>query len=241
MPENVTDKLIVALDVSALDEASKLIDRLKGSAGTFKVGSRLFTSTGPDAVKLVKDKGAKVFLDLKFHDIPKTVAEACEAAAEIGADMLTLHAFGGFDMMESAVKPMWSREETGRPILLGVTVLTSLNEAALQDIVGASERTIKEEVVLLARLAQSAGLDGVVVSPHEIETVKRVCGAEFVVVTPGVRPKGEDSGDQARVRTPGEAVAAGADHIVVGRPIIQAKDPKGAAVAILKEMEEALK
>ena len=241
MRVDVTEKLIVALDFGTLDEAKKLIDRLEGSARTFKVGSRLFTSAGPDAVKLVKDKGAKVFLDLKFHDIPKTVAEACEAAAEIGVGMLTLHTFGGFDMMESAVKLMWSREEAIRPLLLGVTVLTSLNEAALQDIIGASERTIQEEVLLLARLAQSAGLEGVVTSPHEIEAVKEQCGAEFVVVTPGVRPKGEDRGDQARVRTPGEAVAAGADYIVVGRPIIRAKDPRVAALAILKEMEEALR
>jgi len=241
MPDNVAEKLIVALDFHTLDEAGELIDKLEGNVGTFKVGSRLFTSTGPEAVKLVKDKGAKVFLDLKYHDIPKTVAEACEAAAEIGAEMLTLHTFGGFDMMESAVKLMWSREKANRPLLLGVTVLTSLNEAALQDIVGTSERKIQEEVLLLARLAQSAGLDGVVASPHEIEDIKRQCGTEFVVVTPGVRPKGEDKGDQARVRTPGEAVAAGADYIVVGRPIIWAKDPKAAAVAILEEMEEALK
>lgn len=241
MPDDVTKKLIVALDFGNLDEASELIDRLEGSAGTFKVGSRLFTSTGPEAVKLVKDKGAKVFLDLKYHDIPKTVAEACEAAAEIGVEMLTLHTFGGFEMMESAVKLMWSREEANRPLLLGVTVLTSMNEAALQDIIGVSERMIQEEVLLLAKLAQSAGLEGVVASPHEIEDIKGQCGTEFVVVTPGVRPKGEDKGDQARVRTPGEAVAAGADYIVVGRPIIRAKDPKAAAVAILKEMEEALR
>lgn len=241
MPDDVKEKLIVALDFATLDEASKLVNRLEGNAKTFKVGSRLFTGVGPDAVKMVKDKGAKVFLDLKYHDIPKTVSEACEAAAEIGVEMLSLHTFGGFEMMESAVKFMWSREKSSRPLLLGVTVLTSLNEAALQDITGASERTIEEQVLLLARLARSAGVDGVVASPHEIEAVKQNCGAEFIVVTPGVRPRGEDKGDQARVRTPGEAVAAGADYIVVGRPITGAEDPKAAALAILKEMEEALR
>lgn len=241
MSLNVSEKLIVALDVSSLDEASALIDELGDSVRTFKVGSRLFTRWGTDALKLVKDKGAKVFLDLKFHDIPNTVARACEAAAEIGADMLTIHTFGGFEMMEAVVKLLWGREKAKRPVVLGVTLLTSLNEAFLRDFIGATERTIDEEVLLLARLAQSAGLDGVVASPHEVESVRRQCGDEFIVVTPGVRPKGDDFGDQVRVRTPGDAIAAGADYIVVGRPIILAEDSKAAAEEILKEMEEALR
>jgi len=241
MPENVSDRLVVALDFATLDEAGTLIDSLEGSVSAFKVGSRLFTRWGPDALKLVKDKGARAFLDLKYHDIPNTVAQACESAAEIGADMVTLHTFGGFEMMESAAKPLWGRDMEDRPILLGVTILTSLNEAFLRDVIGATERTIEEEVLLLARLAQSAGLNGVVASPHEIEAVKEKCGEEFIVVTPGVRPAGGERADQVRVRTPGEAVSAGADYIVVGRPIILARDPKGAALGILKEMEEALK
>jgi orotidine-5'-phosphate decarboxylase len=238
---NVADKLIVALDFATLDEAESLIDKLEGTARMYKVGSRLFTASGPRAVELVKERGAKVFLDLKFHDIPNTVAQACEAAAEIGADMLTIHTFGGFEMMESVVKLIWGREKAKRPVVLGVTLLTSLNEAFLRDFIGATERTIEEEVLLLARLAQSAGVDGVVSSPQEVEAVRRQCGDEFIVVTPGVRPAGEETGDQVRVKTPGEAIAGGADYIVVGRPIIMAKDPSAAAKSILEEMEEALK
>jgi orotidine-5'-phosphate decarboxylase len=241
MTRAIAGKLIVPLDFTTLDEARMLVDKLEGAAGVFKVGAGLFTKAGPDALKMVKDRDARVFLDLKYHDIPNTVALACESAAEIGVDMLTLHAFGGFEMMEAAVKPMWGRKKEERPILLGVTILTSLNDAFLRDVVGATQRTVEEEVLLLAKLAQSAGIDGVVASPHEIEVVKRECGADFIVVTPGVRPAGEDKGDQVRVRTPGEAVAAGADYIVVGRPIIRAKDPRKAAMAILDEMEEALK
>jgi orotidine-5'-phosphate decarboxylase len=238
---NVADKLIVALDFATLDEAESLIDQLEGTARMYKVGSRLFTRCGPQAVDMVKESGAKAFLDLKFHDIPNTVAQACEAAAEIGADMLTIHTFGGFEMMESVVKLIWGREKARRPVVLGVTLLTSLNEAFLRDFIGATERTIEEEVLLLARLAQSAGLDGVVSSPQEVDAVRRQCGDEFIVVTPGVRPVGQETGDQVRVRTPGEAIAAGADYIVVGRPIIMAKDPRAAVKSILKEMEEALK
>lgn len=241
MSLNVSEKLIVALDLSTLDEAAELIDKLGSKVRTYKVGSRLFTRWGVDALKLVKDKGSKVFLDLKFHDIPNTVAGACEAAAEIGTDMLTIHTFGGFEMMEAVVKIMWGREKARRPTLLGVTLLTSLNEAFLRDFIGATERTIEEEVLLLARLAQSAGLDGVVASPHEVEAVRRQCGDEFIVVTPGVRPRGQDAGDQVRVRTPGDAIAAGADYIVVGRPILMAEDPRAAVEEILAEMEEALR
>ncbi len=237
---NVADKLIVALDFATLDEAKSLLKKLEGTARMYKVGSRLFTRCGPQAVELVKESGARAFLDLKFHDIPNTVAQACEAAAEIGADMLTIHTFGGFEMMESVVKLIWGREKAKRPVVLGVTLLTSLNEAFLRDFIGATERTIEEEVLLLARLAQSAGLDGVVSSPQEVEAVRRQCGDEFIVVTPGVRPAGEETGDQVRVKTPGEAIAGGADYIVVGRPIIMAKDPRAAVKSILEEMEEAL-
>lgn len=231
------EKLIVALDVSSLDEENRLLDELDGLVETFKIGSRLFTAQGPPAVHQVKKRGRKVFLDLKYHDIPSTVAMACEAASDLGVDLLTLHTLGGFGMMEAAVTTLFQKER--RPKLLGVTLLTSLDEAFLQDVMGPSSRSLREEVLHLAYFAKSAGLDGVVSSPEEIEAIRRECGKEFIILTPGIRPSDayDIQEDQIRTTTPKEAVKRGADFIVVGRPIIQSTSPREAAKKILEEME----
>lgn len=232
------DKLIVPLDVGTLDEAKGLMDQLAGVVNFYKVGSQLFTASGPSAIEEVKSRGSKVFLDLKFHDIPNTVALACQSAAALDVDMLTLHTLGGFDMMESAAKLIWHKEK--RPLLFGVTLLTSLDEAFLKDVMGADDRTLQEEILHLARLARSAGLDGVVSSALEVSAIKEKCGEEFVVLTPGIRPSGSETQDQVRVLTPKEAIQAGADYIVVGRPITQADMPREVAEQVVKEMEDAL-
>lgn len=235
---SAADRLIVPLDVGSLDEAKELMEKLDGVVSFYKVGSQLFTASGPSAVEEVKSRDGKVFLDLKFHDIPNTVALACQSAAELGVDILTLHTFGGFEMMESAVKRVWHQEK--RPLLFGVTILTSLNEAFLKDVIGATDTTLEEEILHLATLAHSAGLDGVVSSPLEVSSIKKRCGQEFLVLTPGIRPSGYESQDQARVLTPKEAVEAGADYIVVGRPITLAENPAEVAQGIINEMEEGL-
>jgi len=236
------DRLIVALDVATLAEEEKALRELGGTVSFFKVGNQLFTAAGPRAVEAIKETGAKVFLDLKYHDIPNTVERTAQAACDLGVDLFNVHALGGFEMMECAAKAVWNwSEEKGRPgpKILGVTVLTSLSEASLKDVMGETNRTLEEEVLMLARMTSSAGLDGVVASPEEIVPIKEACGKEFIVLTPGVRPQGSEMGDQKRVLTPGEAIRRGADYLVVGRPILSALNPREAAGAILKEMEDA--
>ena len=236
------DRLIVALDVATLAEEEKALRELGGTVSFFKVGNQLFTAAGPRAVEAIKETGAKVFLDLKYHDIPNTVERTAQSACDLGVDLFNVHALGGFEMMECAAKAVWNwSEEKGRPgpKILGVTVLTSLSEASLKDVMGETNRTLEEEVLMLARMASSAGLDGVVASPEEIVPIKEACGKEFIVLTPGVRPQGSEMGDQKRVLTPGEAIRRGADYLVVGRPILSALNPREVAGAILKEMEDA--
>ena len=236
------DRLIVALDVATLAEEEKALRELGGTVSFFKVGNQLFTAAGPRAVEAIKKTGAKVFLDLKYHDIPNTVERTAQSACDLGVDIFNVHALGGFEMMECAAKAVWYwSEEKGRPgpKILGVTVLTSLSEASLKDVMGETNRTLEEEVLMLARMASSAGLDGVVASPEEIVPIKEACGKEFIVLTPGVRPQGSEMGDQKRVLTPGEAIRRGADYLVVGRPILSALNPREAAGAILQEMEDA--
>jgi orotidine-5'-phosphate decarboxylase len=236
------DRLIVALDVATLAEEEKALRELGGTVSFFKVGNQLFTAAGPRAVEAIKKTGAKVFLDLKYHDIPNTVERTAQAACDLGVDLFNVHALGGFEMMECAAKAVWNwTQEHGRPgpKVLGVTVLTSLSEASLKDVMGETNRTLEEEVLMLARMASSAGLDGVVASPEEIVPIKEACGKEFIVLTPGVRPQGSEMGDQKRVLTPGEAIRRGADYLVVGRPILSALNPREVAGAILKEMEDA--
>lgn len=225
--------LIVALDVSTLDEAAALVDSLGTSVSWFKIGKQIFTENGPAAVKMLKSRDKKVFLDLKFHDIPNTVAAAVRSAGRIGADMVNVHASGGAEMMAAAAEAAQEFDM----LLIGVTVLTSMNEAELSNIgVSASP---EHQVVRLARLAKDSGLAGVVCSAWEIGAIQDACGADFQRVVPGIRPAGADHGDQKRVMTPGQAAATGAQFIVVGRPITRADNPQQAAAAIQKELEEA--
>ena len=235
MPQDLkaAEKLIVALDVRSLDEAKEMIRKLSPDVRIFKVGMGLFTLCGPDAVALVHDNGARVFLDLKFHDIPNTVAHAVRSAAKLGVFMVNIHALGGSEMMMKAVEV--ARESEKRPKLLGVTVLTSMDQSAIGEV--GIERKIEEEVVSLARLGKESGLDGVVASPNETGLIRKNLGKDFIIVTPGIRPTGAEKNDQKRVMTPKDAIMAGADYIVVGRPITETKDPLGAAKKIIKEME----
>jgi orotidine-5'-phosphate decarboxylase len=231
--------VIVALDVESGSRALTLADSLRGAVGAFKIGSRLFTLEGPDLVRRLVDKGDKVFLDLKFHDIPNTVAQAVGAAAATGAWMVNVHASGGVPMMQAAA--LASREAATRagraaPLVIGVTVLTSLDAPTLAR-VGVS-RAIEAQVEALARLSEEAGLDGVVASPLEAAAIRRRCGPTFLVVTPGIRGASAEASkdDQHRTMTPTEAVQAGATYIVIGRPIIGAEDPKAAAEAVRAEL-----
>lgn len=227
------ERLIVALDVPTAAEAGALVDRLAGSVGMFKVGSQLFTAAGPDFVRGLVARGLKVFLDLKYHDIPNTVAHAVAEAARLGVSLLTVHALGGREMLEAAVA---SRPATGMQ-LLAITVLTSHDEASLGQ-VGVSGG-ITESVRRLAQLAQAAGADGVVASPQEVVLIRDACGPDLLIVTPGIRPAGARLGGQARPATPAAARASGSDYLVVGRPITEAADPAAAAAAIVREMESA--
>lgn len=236
------DKLIVALDLPSADAATRLAEKLHGHAGMFKVGSELFTAEGPLLARYLVAAGEKVFLDLKFHDIPNTVRAAAREAALAGVSMLNVHALGGVKMMEAALEGARAAEgrssQMARPLVLAVTLLTSLASPDLQDLglAGAPE----EVVVRLARLAQQAGLDGVVASAREVAALRAACGPRFVIVTPGIRPASRAAADdQARIATPGLAIEAGADYLVVGRPITEAPDCVAAADAIVAEMETA--
>ncbi len=233
------NKLIVALDVDSAAKARELVNALRGVAGMFKVGSQLFTAAGPAVVKEIVASGEQVFLDLKYHDIPNTVAQAGVEATRLGVSIFNIHAGGGREMMRrtaDAVTECAENEGILRPVVIAVTALTSANAETLQD-VGINDMP-DELVSRLARLANESGMDGVVASPQEIGIVRgAVRNGRFVVVTPGIRPAGADLLDQKRVTTPREAIAAGADYIVVGRPILNADDPAEAARRILADME----
>jgi len=236
------DKLLVALDVDTRARALHLVDSLKDIAGGFKVGNQLFTLEGPDLVRALAARGARVFLDLKYHDIPNTVAQAVAAAVQTGAWMVNLHTSGGVPMMQDAVRAgRDAAQQRGcpAPLVIGVTVLTSMNQAVLRET--GVERPLLDQVIALARLAQSAGLDGVVASAQETAAIRAACGADFIIVTPGIRgaSAGSVKGDQVRTMGPAEAVRAGATYIVVGRPIIAASDPRAAAQAIVEELKGA--
>ncbi len=234
-------KVIVSLDLTDLDRIKKLVTRLKGVIEIFKIGAIPFTYFGPELIRWLKENDCRVMLDLKYHDIPNTVARACEGAMELGVDMITIHASGGFPMLEEAVKAtllVADVKKIERPRLLGVTILTSIDEAYFKDLFGDISRSLEEQVVFLAQLARSAGLDGVVASPDEIKAIRRSCGAELIIVTPGIRIQDEpvDADDQARVMTPRAAIEAGANYIVIGRPIVKAEDPASATRKIMKEI-----
>jgi len=225
------DRLIVALDVPDAAAARALVDRLAGRAGMFKVGSQLFTAAGPDFVRELVGRGEKVFLDLKYHDIPNTVASAVSGACQLGVSLVDVHALGGRAMLEAAVGAL----PTLGASLLAVTILTSHDQESLGQVgVGGG---LGDSVRRLALLAKDAEADGVVASPQEVSLIREACGPDFLIVTPGIRSAGGKADDQARAATPAAALSAGADYLVVGRPITQAPDPAAAAAAILREME----
>ncbi len=230
----MTNPVIVPLDTPDLEATRRLLDALSPSVDHFKVGKQLFTAVGPSAVELVHSYGKRVFLDLKFHDIPNTVQHAAASAAGLGVWMLNVHVAGGSAMLRAG------REGAGDEMLLiGVTVLTSLDDDLWTEVHGEGSLAVGDQVSRMARVAEASGLDGVVASPREIARIRDVCGATCQIVTPGVRPSGSDHGDQRRAMTPGQAIAAGADYLVIGRPITQADDPAEATRAILEDVARA--
>jgi orotidine-5'-phosphate decarboxylase len=224
--DRLRDCLIVAIDRSARDEILRLADELHGVAGMLKIGLQAFVTNGPSIVRELVARGEKVFLDLKVHDIPNTAQHAVAEAAALGAAMVTVHTAGGPAMLEACA--------SAPTLVLGVTILTSLDDAGIARI-GFSGSTL-DNAVRLARLAQESGLRGVVASPHEIEGIREACGDALQLVVPGIRPEGSDAGDQRRTKTPAAAIAAGADYIVVGRPITDARDPRASASAIIDSL-----
>lgn len=229
--------ILVALDAPTADAALKLVDQLAPACGGFKIGSELFTSAGPDIVKKIRDRGLLVFLDLKFHDIPNTVAKAVAAATNLDVQMLTVHAGGGTEMLKAAEN---SALETARkhgrtlPLVLGVTVLTSLDAAALREV--GLEVTVEEQVRRLANVATKAGLRGLVCSPLEIAALRKILPPQVQLVVPGIRTGAEKADDQKRTLTPKEAMGTGANWLVIGRPIYAAENPRAAAENILKTL-----
>jgi orotidine-5'-phosphate decarboxylase len=241
--ERARHRLIVALDLDSLAPAFDLARGLSDLAGMFKIGSQLFTCEGPRAVEKLARLGSGIFLDLKFHDIPTSVAGGVSAAAGLpGVSLITVHALGGLEMMRAAAQALADRGRgrSDRVKLLAVTVLTSLDATAMRQI-GLTGRP-SQRAICLAQLAKRAGLDGVVASAHEVRRIRRTCGPRFLIVVPGVRPSGPASAragdDQARVATPADAIRAGADYLVVGRPITAARDPRAAAAAIVEEIAQ---
>ncbi|MFC2767290.1 MAG: orotidine-5'-phosphate decarboxylase [Mitsuokella sp.] len=238
MMAKADDRLIVALDFHTMEDVRTLVAKLGDSVSYYKVGMELFYAVGGKAVTWLRREGKHVFLDLKLHDIPNTVAGGLCSLMHLGADMLNVHASGGHTMMKTAADRLHKEAaETGIPCpkLIAITVLTSISSAEWQGV--GQTRVLEESVLRLARLAKEAGLDGVVASPQEAEAIRAACGEDFLIVTPGVRPAGTSADDQSRIATPRAALMAGASHLVIGRPIRAADDPKAAAEAILKEME----
>jgi len=235
---NAKEKIIFALDVNNLHEIDRFAALLSDKVGMFKVGKELFTTAGPAALEAVKRHGGQLFLDLKYHDIPNTVAQAMLAAGKHGVKLANLHALGGAEMMRQAAQTVRDNfAENERPRLLAVTILTSSTNETLK-VVGI-EQPVDQMVVRLARLAQESGMDGVVASPLEIKAIRAACGPDFLIVTPGVRPAFAAADDQKRIMTPAEAVQAGADYLVIGRPIARADDPAAAAELIVDEITGA--
>ena len=233
------DRHVLALDVDSDREALVIVAELKDDMGMFKVGHQLFTAYGPDIVRRITGRGGRVFLDLKYHDIPNTVTKASAEAVKLGVSIFNVHALGGLDMMKAAAES--ARETAERhnlpvPIVLAVTILTSIDEKSLRRELKIT-RSLQREVCHLARLAQRAGMHGVVASPQEVKILRRTVRGNFIILTPGVRPAWAGKDDQKRTMTPAEAFAVGADYLVVGRPVLKAKDRKAAVQRILEELE----
>jgi orotidine-5'-phosphate decarboxylase len=231
------DRLIVALDVHTMADVEQLVQKLGDTVSYYKVGMELFYSVGPDVVRWLSQQGKKVFLDLKLHDIPNTVAGGLCSLMDLGASIVNVHASGGYTMMKTAAERLHAAAaERGIecPKIIAITVLTSISQEEWNGT--GQTRAIEDSVLTLARLTKSAGLDGVVASPREAAAIRQACGPDFLIVTPGVRPAGSDVNDQTRIATPAAAIRNGASHIVVGRPIRMADDPQAAAEAIIAEM-----
>jgi len=229
------DRLIVALDVSSATQARQIVQSIGESASTYKIGKQLLTAEGPQIVRDLVSSGRKVFLDLKFHDIPNTVAAAVRQAAELRVSMLTVHASGGSKMLKAAAEA--AAQSSAKPMVLAVTVLTSLSDNDLVELGHAGP--VVAQVLRLGSLARAAGCGGLVASALEARELRRQLGEDFAIVTPGVRPAGSATGDQARVVTPADAIASGATYLVVGRPILNAPDPSSAAESIVEEIGAA--
>jgi orotidine-5'-phosphate decarboxylase len=235
------DRIVLALDVDSQEKAVSLVRELTDYVGLFKVGMQLYNSTGPDIVKEINDLGGKVFVDLKFHDIPNTVAAAGRVMARLGCHMFNVHAAGGREMMREMVREL--EEEAQRlgqpePITLAVTVLTSINQEGLEKEMFVRDMQIQDLVVRWAVMAQECGIKGVVCSPREITAIRRACGKDFKIVTPGIRPAWSEANDQKRITTPRQALDMGADYMVIGRPIVKAGNPVEAALKIIDELGE---
>jgi orotidine-5'-phosphate decarboxylase len=232
------ERLIVALDYPQLAPAEQMVDLIGSQVGMVKVGLELFNSAGPAALSAMKNRGADVFYDCKLYDIPNTVAGAARAIGRLGVRMFNVHTLGGVRMMRAAVAAAQEgAEEAGQPapLVIGVTIVTSLSDEEVQQELGLP-KTAEQAAQELAQRAKEAGLHGVVCSKHEIQTIKHACGNDFITVVPGIRPQASAVGDQARVATPREAIAAGADYLVIGRPITAAADPVVAVASIIQEM-----
>lgn len=243
MKLSARERLVLALDINNFKKAEELVDKLTDYVGVFKIGNQLFTAEGTKVIKMVQEKGGKVFLDLKFHDIPNTVARAAEVVSKLGVYIFDIHTSGGYEMMKATVeasKKLSFALGISKPLILGVTLLTSINQEILEKEIGI-KKSLEEQVVHLAKLAEAAGLDGVVASPWEIKALRAACVEGFVILTPGIRPAGKSDDDQKRVTTPQEAIKLGADFIVIGRSITNATNPVKASQEILKKMEEILK
>ena len=233
--DEARSRVIFALDVDNFAAAKHWVSTLNSHVGMFKVGKQLFTAYGPDIVRMIENFGADIFLDLKYHDIPNTVAMASLEAARLKVKLFNVHALGGYEMMTRTVEALHKEcGEKDRPKVLAVTILTSSDAQTLSEVgIGLP---VEEMVVRLAKLARKAGIDGVVASPREVALVREACGADFLIVTPGVRPSFSSADDQKRIMTPAEAITAGSDYLVIGRPISAAKDPLAAAETIITEI-----
>lgn len=234
------ERIILALNTNSTNKAREWVNTFKERIKWFKIGLPLYISGGNKFIEELKKEGLKVFLDLKFHDIPSVVALSVEAAASLGVDMLTVHTLGGFEMLEQSVKIAWEIEKKfgRRPFIVGVTILTSMQEAAVEDMVGIP---LSKSAEILSNMAKSAGLDGIVASPLEAKKIKEICGEDFIIITPGIRLPEDESFDQERVSTPSFAIKEGATYIVVGRPLTHAKEPIKKLEKYIEDIKEGLK